>query len=89
MNQITVADAAVAFEPWLEPTAAELAAIEDEMPLITAETDLLDAYVTVMDRPATELDERRIRRARRRVLAARRDLANRTAASNELPEVGA
>ncbi len=62
-----------------EPSAAELDAIETEMPLILAEVDLLDARIMVLDRPVTELDARRIRRARNRVLAARRDLANRAA----------
>lgn len=61
-----------------EPPAAELDAIEQEMPLIRAEVELLDALIMTIDRPASELDERRIRRARNRVLAARRDLTNRT-----------
>lgn len=68
--------------PWsdgLEPSDAELDAIEVEMPLILAERDLLDALITLLDRPASEFDARRIRRARNRVLVARRDLANRTA----------
>ncbi|MBT2490408.1 hypothetical protein J7E96_18160 [Streptomyces sp. ISL-96] len=60
-----------------EPTAAELSAIEEEMPVITAEVELLDAQIMTLDRPATELDGRRIRRARNRVMAARRDLSNR------------
>ncbi|MEU0371193.1 DUF6284 family protein [Streptomyces sp. NPDC006283] len=59
------------------PTAAELDAIEREMPLILAEVDLLDAQIMTIDRPASELDTRRVRRARNRVMAARRDLANR------------
>ncbi|WP_405681225.1 DUF6284 family protein [Streptomyces sp. NBC_01238] len=59
------------------PSAAELDAIEQEMPLIRAEVELLDAQIMTIDRPATELDERRIRRARNRVMAARRDLTNR------------
>ncbi|WNI23594.1 DUF6284 family protein [Streptomyces sp. ITFR-16] len=62
-----------------EPPAAELDAIEHEMPLIRAEVELLDAQIMTIDRPASELDERRIRRARNRVMAARRDLSNRTA----------
>ncbi|NED15800.1 DUF6284 family protein [Streptomyces sp. SID9124] len=61
-----------------EPPAAELDAIEQEMPLIRAEVELLDAKIMTLDRPASELDERRIRRARNRVMAARRDLSNRT-----------
>ncbi|MGW1179758.1 DUF6284 family protein [Streptomyces drozdowiczii] len=60
-----------------EPSAAELDAIEQEMPLIRAEVDLLDAQIMILDRPASELDVRRIRRARNRVMAARRDLTNR------------
>nr|CAH60142.1 hypothetical protein [Streptomyces tenjimariensis] len=60
-----------------EPTAAQLDAIEWEMPLVAAELELLDAQITTLDRPVTELDERRIRRARNRVMAARRELANR------------
>ncbi|MFI8391254.1 DUF6284 family protein [Streptomyces sp. NPDC085540] len=66
--------------PWsdgLEPSDAELDAIEVELPLILAERDLLDAEIITLDRTPTEVDERRIRRARNRVLAARRDLANR------------
>ncbi|MFE2141731.1 DUF6284 family protein [Streptomyces sp. NPDC059456] len=70
--------------PWsdgLEPSDAELDAIEVELPLILAERDLLDAQIMTIDRTPTEVDERRIRRARNRILAARRDLANRTAGS--------
>lgn len=78
---VTVQDAVTAFEPWLEPTAAELDAIEQEMPAILADVDLLDAQIITLDRTPTELDARRIRRAHRRVLAARRDLVNRTVAS--------
>ncbi|MEE1813350.1 DUF6284 family protein [Streptomyces sp. BE133] len=60
------------------PSAAELDAIEQEMPLILADVELLDAQIMTLDRTPTELDERRIRRARNRVMAARRDLSNRT-----------
>ncbi|AZK94861.1 MULTISPECIES: DUF6284 family protein [Streptomyces] len=60
-----------------EPSAAELDAIEREMPLIVAEIDLLDAQITVLDRTPSELDERRLRRAAARALAARTALANR------------
>ncbi|WP_424862156.1 DUF6284 family protein [Streptomyces sp. MMS24-I29] len=60
-----------------EPSAAELAAIEQEMPPILAKVDLLDAEITMLDRPAAVLDERRVRRARNRVLAERRNLTNR------------
>ncbi|MFE3992962.1 DUF6284 family protein [Streptomyces goshikiensis] len=68
--------------PWsdgLEPSDAELGAIEVELPLILAERDLLDALIAQLDRPASEFNARRIRRARNRVLAARRCLANRAA----------
>ncbi|MFF5010082.1 DUF6284 family protein [Streptomyces phaeochromogenes] len=64
-----------------EPTAAELDAIEREMPVITADIDLLDAQIITLDRIPSELDTRRIRRAHRKVLAARRTLAN-TAATH-------
>ncbi|MEU4953928.1 DUF6284 family protein [Streptomyces lavendulae] len=70
--------------PWsdgLEPSDAELDAIETEMPLVLAEVELLDALIALLDRPASEFDARRIRRARNRVLAARTSLANQAAAS--------
>jgi hypothetical protein len=79
MNHIvTVQDAVTAFADFMEPTNAELDAIEQEMPVILAGVDLVDAQITALDRMPNELDARRIRRARRRVLAARRELANRT-----------
>jgi hypothetical protein len=71
-----------------EPTAAELSAIEAELPVILADVDLLDALLMVLDRTPTEMDARRIRRARRRALAVRRDLANATG-SQEFPTGGA
>ncbi|MFE1801097.1 DUF6284 family protein [Streptomyces sp. NPDC059517] len=61
-----------------EPTAAELDAIEQEMPVIRADIDLLDAQIITLDRIPTELDARRIRRASRKVLAARLAAANLT-----------
>jgi len=67
---VTVQEAVTAFEPWMEPTDAELDAIEREMPVILADVDLLDAQIITLDRTPTELDNRRIRRARRRLLAA-------------------
>ncbi|MEV0445054.1 DUF6284 family protein [Streptomyces spectabilis] len=77
MNDIVTAQASVtAPTPWAEPTAAALAAIDAEMPVIRAEVELLDARITAMDRVPNEVDARRIRRARRKVLAARRSLAN-------------
>jgi len=79
MNPIvTVADAVTAFADWIEPTPAELEAIEREMPVILADVDLLDAQIMTLDRTPTELDVRRIRRARRRALAARVALVNST-----------
>ncbi|MET8078754.1 DUF6284 family protein [Streptomyces sp. NPDC005303] len=73
---VTVQDAVTAFADFIEPTGAELDAIEQEMPLILADVDLLDAQIITLDRTPNELDARRIRRARRRVLAERRTLAN-------------
>ncbi|WP_371405251.1 DUF6284 family protein [Kribbella sp. NBC_00662] len=63
-----------------EPTAAELAAIEQEMPLIEAELDLLTAQIAVISAgpDASVLDTRRVRRAERRVLDVTRRIANRT-----------
>ncbi|MEV8306737.1 DUF6284 family protein [Streptomyces flavidovirens] len=75
---VTVQGAVTAFADFMEPTAAELDAIELESPLILAEVELLDAQIITLDRTPNELDARRIRRARNRVLAARRDLVNRT-----------
>jgi hypothetical protein len=87
MNHIvTVQDAVTAFEPWMEPTAAELDAIEHEMPVILADIELLDAQIITLDRTPNELDARRLRRARRKALAARVTLAN---AATVLPGVGA
>ncbi|WP_328932599.1 MULTISPECIES: DUF6284 family protein [unclassified Streptomyces] len=87
-NIVTVQEAVTAFAPWLEPTDAELNAIEQEMPVITAEVDLLDAQIITLDRTPSELDSQRIRRAWRRLLTARRELANH-ATGEMLPEVGA
>ncbi|RPF33587.1 DUF6284 family protein [Streptomyces sp. TLI_185] len=75
---VTVQDAVTAFADWIEPTNAELDAIEQEMPAILADVDLLDAVIITLDRTPSELDARRIRRAHRRVLAERLTLANRT-----------
>ncbi|MEU2436591.1 DUF6284 family protein [Streptomyces rubradiris] len=76
---VPLQDAVTAFADWIEPTSAELDAIERELPLILADVDLLDAQIITLDRAPSELDERRLRRARRRVLAERAALANRTA----------
>ncbi|MFJ9648160.1 DUF6284 family protein [Streptomyces sp. NPDC101206] len=64
--------------PDLEPTDAELDAIEAEMPVVLAEVELLDALIVLLRQPPTQIHSRRIRRAHRRVLAARRDAANKT-----------
>ncbi|MFD9564787.1 DUF6284 family protein [Streptomyces sp. NPDC059994] len=86
MNHIaTVQDAVTAFADWIEPTDAELDAIEREMPVILADVDLLDARIMTLDRTPNELDARRIRRARRRALAARVALLNRTPGTLPLP----
>ncbi|MFP3117358.1 DUF6284 family protein [Streptomyces sp. Iso 434] len=79
---VTLADAVTAFESWMEPTDAELAAIEAEAPLLAAEVEELDTVIALMDRPVNELDIRRARRAHARVLAARAALAN-TAGTGE------
>ncbi|MEW1680529.1 DUF6284 family protein [Streptomyces sp. NPDC093594] len=85
MNPIvTVQDAVTAFADFMEPTNAELDAIEREMPVILADVELLDAHIVTLDRIPTDLDNRRIRRARRRALAARVALLN-GAASTSLP----
>ncbi|EFL01656.1 predicted protein [Streptomyces sp. SPB78] len=77
MNHIvTVQDAVTAFADWLEPTAAELAAIEEELPAVLADVDLLDAQILTLDRTPNELDTARLRRAQRRVLRERAALAN-------------
>ncbi|MFD9317998.1 DUF6284 family protein [Streptomyces sp. NPDC060053] len=83
MNHIvTVQEAVTAFADWIEPTNAELDAIELESPLILAEVALLDAQIKALDHPENEVDTRRIRRARNRVLAVRRDVANRAAGAS-------
>ncbi|WP_204290231.1 DUF6284 family protein [Micromonospora gifhornensis] len=65
-----------------EPTAAELAAIDTEWPLIAAELDVLDAQVTLIYAEdhggPSPLDWRRLRRAEARVTRAAADLADRT-----------
>ncbi|TKT01601.1 DUF6284 family protein [Streptomyces lasalocidi] len=76
---VTVQDAVTAFADFMEPTPAELAAIDAEMPVILADVELLDAQILTLDRTPSEVDARRIRRARRRALAARVALVNRTA----------
>jgi len=60
-----------------EPSAADLAAIEAEMPLIEAEQALLDAEIAALSTgPAlSELARRRVRNAERRVAQVGRELA--------------
>ncbi|MFI1764537.1 DUF6284 family protein [Streptomyces sp. NPDC020800] len=82
MNEITVRDAITAFADWMEPTDAELSAIEAEMPLILADVALADAQITAMDHAPNDVDARRVRRALARVLAERAKLANRTAGAS-------
>ncbi|MEU0256802.1 DUF6284 family protein [Streptomyces sp. NPDC006184] len=79
---VTVQEAVTAFADFMEPTDAELDAIEEEMPAILAGIELLDVQITPLDRTPNELDARRIRRAHRRVLSVRRDLANHAAGAN-------
>ncbi|MFJ4034339.1 DUF6284 family protein [Streptomyces griseoluteus] len=80
MNHVvTLQDAITAYADFMEPTSAELDAIEREMPVILADVELLDAYIATIDRTPTELDTRRIRRARRQALAARIAQLNRAA----------
>ncbi|EWM67796.1 MULTISPECIES: DUF6284 family protein [unclassified Micromonospora] len=65
-----------------EPSAADLAAIESEWPLIAAELDVLDAEITMLYAEdhggPSPLDWRRLRRAEARVTRAAADLSTRT-----------
>ncbi|MFJ6166274.1 DUF6284 family protein [Micromonospora orduensis] len=65
-----------------EPTAADLAAIDTEWPLIAAELDVLDAEITMLYAEdhggPSPLDWRRLRRAEARVTRAATDTATRT-----------
>ncbi|MDI5937079.1 MULTISPECIES: DUF6284 family protein [unclassified Micromonospora] len=63
-------------EEFREPSATDLAAIEQEMPLIEAEVMLLDAQITLLfsDAVLSEMDWQRLRRAQRRVLREARAL---------------
>ncbi|WBC17737.1 DUF6284 family protein [Micromonospora sp. WMMA1998] len=64
------------------PTAADLAAIDTEWPLIAAELDVLDAEITMLYAEdhggPSPLDWRRLRRAEARVTRAAADLSTRT-----------
>ncbi|WP_405778331.1 DUF6284 family protein [Streptomyces sp. NBC_00859] len=82
-NIVTVQDLVTAFAPFMEPTDAELDAIEDEAQLMAAELELLDVQIALLDRPVSPFDERRLRRAANKVMAARAEVANRTAAVRE------
>ncbi|MFB6860483.1 DUF6284 family protein [Streptomyces virginiae] len=84
-NIVALHDVVTPWSDGLEPSAAELEAIEVELPLILAERDLLDAEIMTLDRTPTEVDVQRIRRACRRVLAARAALENR---AGHLPSSG-
>ncbi|MFF6785790.1 DUF6284 family protein [Streptomyces sp. NPDC012510] len=77
---VTVQEAVTAFADFIEPTNAELDAIEVESPLILAEVDLLDAQIIALNHTPNEVDAKRLRRAFGKVLQERRTLANRTAA---------
>ncbi|MGY3515712.1 DUF6284 family protein [Micromonospora sp. PTRAS2] len=63
------------------PTAADLAAIKQEWPLIAANLDLLDAEIAMLyaadDGGPTALDWRRLRRAEARVTRAAAELSAR------------
>ncbi|WP_406427746.1 DUF6284 family protein [Streptomyces sp. NBC_00147] len=84
MNHIvTVQDAVTAFADFMEPTDAELDAIELEAPLIDAELELLDVQIALLDRPMTAFAERRLRRAANKVLAERAELSNRAVSARE------
>lgn len=68
----------------IEPTPADLAAIDREWPLIAADLDELDAeirriYAEDHGGP-TDLDWQHVRRARRRVLRAAAEVYGRSAA---------
>lgn len=63
-----------------EPSAAELAAIDIEMPVILADVALLDAQISVLDRPVLPIGRRQLRRAQHQLLVERARLATRLAA---------
>ncbi|MGC5050097.1 DUF6284 family protein [Micromonospora sp. DT48] len=65
--------------PATGPTAADLAAIDTEWPLIAAELDVLDAQITMLYAEdhggPSPLDWRRLRRAEARVTRAAAEVA--------------
>jgi hypothetical protein len=65
----------------MEPTAADLDAIEAEWPVIEAELAVLDAEIAVLSTAGgpSPMDWRRLRRSRRRLLA---ELGHRAAADD-------
>jgi hypothetical protein len=67
----------------LEPTAGDLAEIEDEWPLIAAEISVVEAEIAMLCAPdgASEMDWQRLRRARRAVLREAAAHADRRRAS--------
>ncbi|MFI1095119.1 DUF6284 family protein [Streptomyces sp. NPDC020917] len=69
-------DAADVLADEIEPTDAELAALECEMPVVLAEVELLDVQISLLDRRPNDLDRRRMRRAHNRLIGARRAAAN-------------
>jgi hypothetical protein len=68
----------------MEPTAADLAAIESEWPLIEADLAVLDAEIAALGHAVgpTPLDWRRLRRSRRRLLTG---LGHRAAVDDDPP----
>jgi hypothetical protein len=71
----------------MEPSAADLAAIESEWPLIEADLAVLDAEIAALSHAVgpAPLDWRRLRRSRRRLLAG---LGHRAAAGDGPPPAG-
>ncbi|WP_426505429.1 DUF6284 family protein [Dactylosporangium sp. McL0621] len=57
--------------PMCEPSSEDLAAIEDEMPLIEAEIDLVDVQIRIMQAhgPVDDVMVARLRRSRDAVVA--------------------
>lgn len=68
-----------------EPTAAELAAIEAELPLIAAGVDLVDAECRVLTSPSDALARRAHRRALSALLSLLAQQANHDTALSAAP----